>query len=281
MLKISRNTLELWLKTEQETGDCRALTNYQPGKALKIQDTQAFGQFVRQPKRKTQQQLAELWGDKLSQQNLSDALKKLGREKADAFPAELDSGGNAHQAKTDRAQQRDQELRREFLGQLASIAAKHLVYEDEAGFDKRDDYADAYTPNGERCDHFKSGKRREKTSWIAALKQGKVFAPLTIEGCCNRHLVEAWLANSLLPQLTRGELIVIDNATFDKRQTIAQLVEEAGSHLWDLPRYSPERHQIERWWSVLKTWLKQRLTDFDTLGESVEAAFKHSPNVFA
>ena len=78
MFKISRNTLDLWLKREQETGDFRAITNYQPGKPLKIQDLEAFRQLVLQHKRKTQQQLAELWGDNLTQQNVSDALKKLG-----------------------------------------------------------------------------------------------------------------------------------------------------------------------------------------------------------
>lgn len=78
MLKISRNTLDLWWKREQETGDFRAITNYQQGKPLKIQDLDAFRQFVLQHKQKTQQQLASLWGNHLTQQNVSDALKKLG-----------------------------------------------------------------------------------------------------------------------------------------------------------------------------------------------------------
>ena len=29
MFNISRNTLDLWLKREEKTGDCRAVTNYQ------------------------------------------------------------------------------------------------------------------------------------------------------------------------------------------------------------------------------------------------------------
>ena len=29
MFNISRNTLDLWLKREEKTGDCRAITNYQ------------------------------------------------------------------------------------------------------------------------------------------------------------------------------------------------------------------------------------------------------------
>jgi len=29
MLNISRNTLDLWLKREEQEGECRAITNYQ------------------------------------------------------------------------------------------------------------------------------------------------------------------------------------------------------------------------------------------------------------
>ena len=79
-----------------------------------------------------------------------------------------------------------------------------------------DDYPYGYSPKGERCYAFKSGKKRERTSWIAALKEGKVFAPLTFEGSCNHHVVEAWLSASLLPQLYPGDIIVMDNATFHK-----------------------------------------------------------------
>lgn len=177
--------------------------------------------------------------------------------------------------------ERDEELRQQFLDKLAQIETKHMVYVDEAGFDNRDDYPYGYSPKGERCYDFKSGKRRERTSWIAALKEGKVFAPLTFEGCCNRHVVEAWLTESLLPQLQTGDIIVLDNATFHKGQTITELVEAVGCEIWYLPPYSPDLNKIERWWSVLKTWMKQRLNNFATVGECVDAAFKYCPNVFA
>ena len=38
MLKISRNTLDLWLKREEQTGDYRAITNFQKGCRHKIAD---------------------------------------------------------------------------------------------------------------------------------------------------------------------------------------------------------------------------------------------------
>ena len=75
--------------------------------------------------------------------------------------------------------------------------------------------------------------------------------------------------------------IVIDNASFHKGENIRKIVEEAGCELWYLPAYSPDFNKIERWWAVLKTWMKQRLSEFETVRECVDAAFKNCPNVLA
>ena len=78
MFNISRNTLDLWLKREEQTGDCQATTNYQQGCRHKITDWNRFRSFVQQHGDKTQAQLASLWGDNVTQQNISDALHKIG-----------------------------------------------------------------------------------------------------------------------------------------------------------------------------------------------------------
>lgn len=78
ILHISRNTLNLWLKREQETGDCQAITNYQQGCRHKISDWESFEAFIKQHGGKTQAQLAKLWGEGVTQQNISAAIKKLG-----------------------------------------------------------------------------------------------------------------------------------------------------------------------------------------------------------
>jgi transposase len=78
MLNISRNTLDLWLKRKEQTGSCQAITHYQRGNRHKITDWQRFREFARQHGDKTQGQMASLWGDNVTQQNISDALAKLG-----------------------------------------------------------------------------------------------------------------------------------------------------------------------------------------------------------
>ena len=78
MLKISRHTLDLWLKREQQMGDYQASTGFQKGNRHRITDWESFREFVKQHGGKTQSEMARLWGDNVTQQNMSDALKKPG-----------------------------------------------------------------------------------------------------------------------------------------------------------------------------------------------------------
>jgi len=45
LFNISRNTLDLWLKREAQTGDCRATTGYQQGSRHKITIGNGFGRL--------------------------------------------------------------------------------------------------------------------------------------------------------------------------------------------------------------------------------------------
>lgn len=78
MFNISRNTLDLWLKREAQTGDYQAITYFQKGYQHKITDWKRFEEFVQKHGGKTQREMARLWGDNVTQQNISDALIKLG-----------------------------------------------------------------------------------------------------------------------------------------------------------------------------------------------------------
>ena len=93
-------------------------------------------------------------------------------------------------------------------------------------------------------------KKEKELVGERALKDEKVFGPLTFEGCCNRDLFEVWLSQSLIPQLEPGDIIIVDNATFHKGESIRELVEDAGCEIWYLPAYSPDLNKIENWWSV-------------------------------
>ena len=170
--------------------------------------------------------------------------------------------------------------RQEFPARLHCKLPSQIVYVDEAGIDNRDEYAYGYCDIGQRFYALKSGKRSERVSWIAALKQGKLFAPMTFAGSCNRDLFEMWLADCLVPTLQPGDVIVLDNASFHHSQSIDEIVAVVGCEIWYLPPYSPDLNEIEHWWFMLKNWMRQRWDEFDSFRDCVDAAFKHCPNVY-
>lgn len=130
-------------------------------------------------------------------------------------------------------------------------------------------------------------------SWLEREEQTGDCGPITHYQKGNRHKItdwdlfrefvqkhgDKWLEQSLVPQLQPGDVIVIDNASFHHSQTIEEIVAEAGCELWYLPPYSPDLNKIERWWFVLKNWMRQRWDDFDCFRDCVDAAFKQCPNV--
>ena len=74
----SRNTIDLWLKRQAETGDFQALPKKPPGNDHKITDWEKFREFALTHGDKTQAEMAELWDDQISDRTISRALNKIG-----------------------------------------------------------------------------------------------------------------------------------------------------------------------------------------------------------
>ena len=76
-LKISRNTLDLWLKRRAETGSLAPKTPVKKGPAPKINDLIVFKQFATEHGRLSAQRMAERWPESVSDVTLGKALKKI------------------------------------------------------------------------------------------------------------------------------------------------------------------------------------------------------------
>ena len=78
IFNISRNTINLWLTRRKESGDYRAKKGYQQGYNQKINNLEEWKEFVQKNSSKTQKEMAEAWGEKISDQTIGKALKKIG-----------------------------------------------------------------------------------------------------------------------------------------------------------------------------------------------------------
>ena len=143
--------------------------------------------------------------------------------------------------------------------ELAKLTPTNVYYLDECGVDHRLHREWGRAPRGERIYEAVAGKRRERTSVIAACQAGKLVAPLTFAGTCNTEVVDAYFEHVLLPVLPQGSVIVLDNARFHQSPTTAALVAAAGCQLFFLPAYSPALNPIEHLWAAIKTRLRKDL----------------------
>jgi len=68
--------------------------------------------------------------------------------------------------------------------------------------DERDNYGYGYAPVGERFYDLKSGRRQGRINMIAGYRDGKLIAPFTVEGSCNRSVERDLVRNVLGSPIT-------------------------------------------------------------------------------
>ena len=76
----------------------------------------------------------------------------------------------------------------------------------------------------------------------------------------------AWLTQDLLPKVPPDSVIIMDNASFHKRNDMREAIKQRGIILEYLPTYSPDLNPIERKWAQAKSIRKKlRCEDIDLL----------------
>lgn len=91
---------------------------------------------------------------------------------------------------------------------------------------------------------------------LGALSAEGIDAVMTIEGATDAAVFRAYVAQVLVPTLSPGEVVVMDNLGAHKVEGIREMIEAAGAKLLYLPPYSPDLSPIEPCWSKLKTALR-------------------------
>ena len=95
------------------------------------------------------------------------------------------------------------------------------------------------------------------TTLIAALRLGGITAPTVVDGAINGSLFLAYVQQQLVPTLTAGDIVVMDNLSSHKVTGVRESIEGAGARLAYLPPYSPDWNPIELAFSKLKALIKR------------------------
>ena len=98
--------------------------------------------------------------------------------------------------------------------------------------------------------HWKS------TTFVAALGLRGWVAPLTIDGALNGELFLAYVEQHLAPQVSPGDVLILDNLSCHKVAGVRESLQRVGADVLYLPPYSPDFNPIEQAFSKLKRLLR-------------------------
>ncbi len=78
-----------------------------------------------------------------------------------------------------------------------------------------------------------------------------------VEGATTAKVFEAYVEQVLAPELSPGQVVVLDNLGAHKGERVRELVEARGCSMLFLPAYSPDFSPIEEAFSKLKALLRR------------------------
>ena len=108
------------------------------------------------------------------------------------------------------------------------------------------------------------------TTFTAGLRLGGIAAPMLLDGPMHGAAFLAYVEQVLAPELSPGDIVVMDNLPAHKVSGVRQAIEAAGARLLYLPPYSPDFNPIEMAFSKLKALLRKAAArTIDDLWEAI------------
>lgn len=243
---MSRATIKRYLKQRRETGQVsrKPIPGHPSKKGASLQ-AGLVAQLEAYPDA-TLEMHCQFWeqtqGVRVSMSTMGRVIKRIGWTR---------------KKKTLSATERNEEARSTWREQCRYLDAKRLVVIDECGSNIGLTPLYARAPKGTRAYGNVPRNRGKNTTLIAALGWFGMGESMIIEGSANAIAFEQYIEEILVPSLTAGQIVVMDNLAAHKGKKIEDLIQARGCQLLFLPGYSPDFSPIEEAFSKVKTHLRR------------------------
>lgn len=162
-----------------------------------------------------------------------------------------------------------------WLREQSRLDADRLVFIDETW--ARTDMTRLYgwSRRGTRLIDTAPGGHWKTTTFTAGLKWNGLIAPFLLDGPMDGEAFLAYTEQFLVPDLTPGDIVVMDNLPAHKVSGIAEAIESAKAELLYLPPYSCDLNPIENMFSKLKSLIRKgRWRTVDALWNGIAQAIE-------
>ena len=80
---------------------------------------------------------------------------------------------------------------------------------------------------------------------VAAQIGGQTVAPMYYDRSTNSAVFEFWFEDKLMPKLSPGDIVIMDNAPFHRKGVLREIASRYHVLVLFLPPYSPDYNPIE------------------------------------
>jgi transposase len=160
-----------------------------------------------------------------------------------------------HAAEQDRADVA--KARAEWKANQSALDPRNLVFLDETGTKTNMVRIRGRCKRGRRLIGKVPFGHWKTTTFVAGLRCGALTAPFVIDAPMNRDIFLAYLRECLVPTLSAGDIVIMDNLPSHKVAGVHEAIETAGAKVVYLPPYSPDLNPIEMAFSKLKALLRK------------------------
>ena len=146
--------------------------------------------------------------------------------------------------------------RQDWFEDQLDLDPDHLVFLDETAANTKMARRYGRAPRGQRCRMAVPHGHYKTTTVTAALRTSGLTAMALFDGATNGERFRAYVTDTLVPVLKRGDTVILDNLPAHKVAGVREAIAAVGARLLYLPPYSPDFNPIEQAFSKLKALLR-------------------------
>jgi transposase len=139
---------------------------------------------------------------------------------------------------------------------VATRDPEQFVFVDESGTHTALTRLYGWAPHNQRATGSVPRNHGKNTTLVAALTPDGLQTPWMIEGAMDTETFDWYIREQLAPTLRPGQVVMLDNLSAHKAESIREAIEARGCTLLFLPPYSPDFTPIEQAFSKLKAILR-------------------------
>jgi transposase len=144
----------------------------------------------------------------------------------------------------------------QYYQQISQVPVERLKFIDESGAHIAMTRLYARGPVGQRAYDRVPRNRGRMETMLGILSLAGMEGLMTVEGGTSQEVFDRFLVEHLLPVLSPGDVVGMDNLKAHHGSHVREAIEAMGAGLLFLPPYSPDLSPIEPAWSKVKQGLR-------------------------